>query len=269
MRGGGGMVAKPLVPPAGPEPVMRVTAVTKRYGERTVLDVERLDVLKGEVLALMGPSGSGKTTLLRILATLETPTTGQVSLDGAAWGPPNGAAGPVSPARLLAWRRRVTYVGQNPVLFSGTVFDNVNLPLAIRCRVGPGARAAVEEMLERVGLAALAAARTASLSAGEAQRVALARALVSRPDVLLLDEPTANLDPANVAVIEKTLIEAVEMWRPAVVLVTHNLFQARRLGRRTGLIVGGRLIELGETEAVFSYPQDARTASFVKGEMVF
>jgi tungstate transport system ATP-binding protein len=108
-----------------------------------------------------------------------------------------------------------------------------------------------------------------SLSAGEGQRVALARALVTRPDVLLLDEPTANLDPANVTIIEKALAQAMDTWQPAVLLVTHNLFQARRVARRTGLLVSGRLVEAGETAQVFERPADPRTAAFVRGEMVY
>ncbi|MCL6581523.1 MAG: ATP-binding cassette domain-containing protein, partial [Firmicutes bacterium] len=174
---------------------------------------------------------------------------------------------------LLAWRRSIGFVPHHPVLFTGTVRENVSLALELRDgRRRRGRRGGTEDetdaVLETVGLTSLAEAPSSSLSSGEAQRVALARALVTRPRVLFLDEPAANLDPANVAIIERSLADAVRSWRPAVVLVTHNLFQARRLAHRAGLIVGGELIELGETSQVFERPGDPRTAAFVRGEMV-
>jgi tungstate transport system ATP-binding protein len=101
------------------------------------------------------------------------------------------------------------------------------------------------------------------------QRVALARALVIRPRVLLLDEPTANLDPYNVGLIEQIIRNENAERGTTVVLVTHNVFQAHRLARRTGLLLGGRLVELDETERFFDAPADPRTAAFISGEMVY
>lgn len=248
--------------PAGDE-VMSVVGLKKSYGGRLVLDVDRLDVRRGEVLAVLGPSGAGKTTLLRLLATLEEPSAGEVRFGDLVW------AGRLSPADLLDWRRRLSFVPQNPVLFTGTVRFNVEMALALRGRDGPAASDEVEALLDRVGLLPLAGARAGSLSTGEAQRVCLARALVTRPDVLLFDEPTASLDPANVAIIEEALREAVRGWRPAVVIVTHNLFQARRVADRAALLVAGKLVEVGETDRLLDRPSDPRTAAFVRGEMVY
>lgn len=270
------------------DPVVAVSGLKKSYGDRLVLDVDRLDLRRGEMLAVMGPSGSGKTTLLRLLATLETPGAGEICWgklvfggDGAsglrgrrraaaaaASGAPDGQGG-LSAAELLAWRRRLAFVPQNPVLFTGRVADNVALGLGFRGLDGQVVKKAVADALNGLGLGAFAGATVDSLSAGEGQRVALARALVTRPDVLLLDEPTANLDPANVTIIEKALARAMDTWQPAVLLVTHNLFQARRVARRTGLLVSGRLVEVGETAQVFERPADPRTAAFVRGEMVY
>jgi tungstate transport system ATP-binding protein len=264
--------------------VVAVDGLRKTYGGRLVLDVERLDLQPGEILALMGPSGSGKTTLLRLLATLEEPDEGEVRFAGLVFRgrtslgssgrPPAGTgtvkeeAGGLSGSEILTWRRRLAFVSQNPVLFTGRVADNVSLGLNFRGLAGQAAKEAVEQALEGVGLEAFAGARVETLSAGEAQRVALARALVTRPQALFLDEPTANLDPANVNLIERALRKAVETWQPAVLFVTHDLFQARRVGRRCGVIVAGRLVETGETSSVFERPADPRTAAFVRGEMV-
>lgn len=270
-------------------PVMRARNLRVILGERFTLEVPRLDLLAGEVVSVMGPSGSGKTTLLRLLATLQRPSTGEVRFGELSWSAEAGNGSAVrrsNPRELLAWRRRMGFVPQNPVLFSGTVGENVALGLELRSRQrrrsGPGRpkpgpvdgssglmHDRVAEVLETVGLAALIGEPAASLSAGEAQRVALARALIHRPEVLFLDEPTANLDPANVAIIEQALAAAVAAWRPAVLLVTHNLFQARRVADRTGLLIGGKMIEFGPTRQVFEAPADPRTAAFVRGEMVF
>ncbi len=112
----------------------------------------------------------------------------------------------------------------------------------------------------------LSRARARTLSGGEAQRVALARALVLQPVALLLDEPTANLDPYNVSVIEDLVRAHGDM---TIVLITHNVFQAKRLADRVGLLLNGRLIELDETDRFFTHPIDPRTRSFVNGEMVY
>ncbi len=223
---------------------------------RTVLDVAALDVPAGKILAVVGPSGAGKSTLLRLLNFLEPPSAGRLSYAGA----------PVPAAPPLSLVRRVTTVFQRPVMLAGTVWDNVAYGLKLR---GLPPEPAVGAALARVGLAGLARHAARRLSGGEAQRVALARALVLQPEVLLLDEPTANLDPYNVGVIED-LVRAENAERgTTVVLVTHNVFQARRMAGRAALLLGGRLVEAGPTEAFFAQPNDPRTAAFVRGEMVY
>jgi tungstate transport system ATP-binding protein len=125
------------------------------------------------------------------------------------------------------------------------------------------------EALEVVGLSALARQSARTLSGGEAQRVALARALVLRPDVLLLDEPTANLDPYNIGVIEATVRRLNAEQGTTVVLVTHNVFQAHRLAHRMGLLLDGRLVEAADVRTFFESPRDPRTGAFVRGEMIY
>jgi tungstate transport system ATP-binding protein len=127
----------------------------------------------------------------------------------------------------------------------------------------------VTKALARVGLIDLAKAPARTLSGGEAQRVALARALVVEPKVLLLDEPTANLDPYNVKLIEQIVAEVNRESRTTVVLVTHNVFQAKRLANRVALLLEGQLIEITDTDTFFNAPCDPRTAAFVRGDMVY
>jgi tungstate transport system ATP-binding protein len=233
--------------------------LTQEYGGRRVLDLERLDIHCGEVLALVGPSGSGKSTLLRLLNFLEAPASGTIRFQGQALTHDRQAP--------LELRRRVTTVPQRPVLLSRTVWDNVCYGLQLRGE--RDGRSAVAEALEAVGLAALARQPARTLSGGEAQRVALARALVLRPDVLLLDEPTANLDPYNIGVIEATVRQLNAQRGTTVVLVTHNVFQAHRLAHRVGLLLDGRLVEVAEVKTFFESPNDPRTGAFVRGEMIY
>ena len=208
------------------------------------------------MLALVGPSGAGKSTLLRLLNFLETPPAGTITYDGH----------PLNGATPLDLRRQVTTVFQRPVLLRGTVRDNVAYGLGLR---GQRDHGLVHEIIGKVGLAELAHAQAHTLSGGEMQRVALARALVLRPRVLLLDEPTANLDPYNVGLIEEIVRTHNAESGTTVVLVTHNVFQAQRLADRVGFLLGGKLVEVAETRTFFESPRDPRTLAFVRGEMVY
>ncbi|MBI4787933.1 MAG: ATP-binding cassette domain-containing protein [Chloroflexi bacterium] len=237
-------------------PIYQISNLKQIYGERTVLDIDRLDIAPGEILGLVGPSGAGKSTLLRLLNFLESPTTGQIAFQNQ---PPNGSV-------PIAVRRQVTTVFQRPVLLRASVRANVAYGLGLR---GERASSRVDEMLARVGLDKLANAPATKLSGGEMQRVALARALVVEPKVLLLDEPSANLDPYNVGLIEEIVAQNNRERGTTVVVVTHNVFQAKRLAQRVGLMLGGRLIEIAETKQFFDSPTDPRTAAFVRGEMVY
>ena len=233
--------------------------VTKSYGGQQVLRVGRLDIPRGEVFAVVGPSGAGKSTLLRLLNFLEPPGAGELRFMGRKFGPRD----PVP----LDVRRRVTTVFQRPILLNRTVWANACLGLRLRGQLD--GQAQVETALSRVGLSSLARRRARTLSDGEAQRVALARALVLCPDVLLLDEPTANLDPYNVALIEEIVRGDNGVRGTSVVWVTHNIFQARRVADRVGLLLSGQVVEVAEAESFFEAPRDPRAAAFVRGEIVY
>jgi len=243
----------------GDDTLYAVRNVTKRYGDRTVLDVAHLDIRRGEILSIIGPSGMGKSTLLRLLNFLEPPTSGTIHFRGKTF---NG-----SQEVPLALRRRVTTVFQQPVLLRRSVEANVGYGLRLR---GESDRSEqIHAALEEVGLGGLARQPARTLSGGEAQRVALARAMILQPDALLLDEPTANLDPYNVGLIEQIVARLNRQHGTTIVLVTHNVFQARRLARRVALMLDGRIVESADAETFFESPSDPRTAAFVRGEMIY
>jgi tungstate transport system ATP-binding protein len=238
-------------------PAYSLEGLRKSYDGRTVVDIARLEVRGGEILALVGPSGAGKSTLLRLLNFLEPPTAGSLVYRGRSFGDDRVP---------ISVRREITTVFQRPALLRGSVRCNVAYGLGLRGRRDDRR---VEQMLTQVGLDGLAKAKAQRLSGGEMQRVALARALVIQPTVLLLDEPTANLDPYNVALIEDIVRQQNREAGTTVVLVTHNVFQARRLATRVGLMLSGQLIEIRSTQQFFDSPVDPRTAAFVRGEMVY
>jgi len=239
-------------------PVYQLTGVTKTYCARQVLSVEHLDVFKGEILTIVGPSGAGKSTLLRLLAFLEVPTAGAVHFMGMEFS--------IERDLPLHMRRRVTMVFQSPILLKRSV--RANVAYALRLRGRRHTSSAVDAVLDEIGLLSVAEEQAHTLSGGEAQRVALARAMILQPDVLLLDEPTANLDPYNVTLIE-TIMRRINEMGTTLVLVTHNVFQARRMAHRVALLLDRQIVEVGTPEAFFGSPSDHRTAAFVCGDMVY
>ena len=241
------------------EPIYQLRELVKGYGGRNVLEIGELDIRRGEILAIVGPSGAGKSTLLRLLNFLEPPSAGSISFLGRSYDETGRAP--------LEVRRRITTVAQRPVLLNRTVWRNVRFGLDIRGRRDGNGE--VSKALGQVGLQGLAQQQARTLSGGEAQRVALARALVLQPDVLLLDEPSANLDPFNVSQIESIVRQTNLENGTTIVLVTHNIFQARRLAHRTALLLEGRLTEVADTDRFFEEPGDPRTRAFVRGEMIY
>jgi tungstate transport system ATP-binding protein len=239
-----------------PTPLYTLTEVRHVYQTRSVLNIPQMTVASGDVLALVGPSGAGKSTLLRLLALLEAPTEGTVSL--------HLDEHPITYLTAsIVERRRLAMVFQRPSLLSRSVFDNVAYGLRLR---GIRDLQQVESLLEQVKLDHLAHKHVRTLSGGEAQRVALARALVLEPAILLLDEPTANLDPVNVGIIEGIIRE---LRGVTVTIVTHNIFQARRLGNRAALLMDGQLVEEAPIDQFFESPHDPRTAAFVSGRFIY
>ncbi|HET7009723.1 MAG TPA: ATP-binding cassette domain-containing protein [Anaerolineales bacterium] len=236
--------------------VYKASALRKDYGRAFTLAIDDLQVRRGEILGLVGPTGSGKSTLLRLLHLLEAPTSGELEFEGRRV---------VHPADLSI-RRRITMVFQRPQLLRGTVLDNVCYGGGLR---GLRDEEKAREILASLDLEHLADAPAFPLSGGEIQRVAVARSFALGCPVLLLDEPTANLDPAHVLLIERIILELREKASVTTVIVTHNLPQARRLADRVALLLEGRLVEVAETDAFFDRSQDPRTKAFLRGDMVW
>lgn len=229
--------------------------VQEKEGARVL---NRLDVTipDGEVTALVGPSGAGKTSLLRLLNRLDDPTSGTVLFGGR----------PVAELPVRELRRRVGFVFQAPVMFPGTVADNLRAAASLGAR--PGREAADErwitDLLETVELAPSYAGRDAGrLSGGEKQRVALARALATRPEVLLLDEPTAALDPEVAERLMSTIVRVSAENGHTVVMVTHRLAEARDFTTHTVMLEAGRLVEAGPTRALFERAEHERTRAYL------
>jgi tungstate transport system ATP-binding protein len=210
----------------------QLTSVRKRYGKRTALHVEELTIWPGRVYVLTGANGSGKTTLLSILAFLTRPEVGNVAFAGerVRW----------KQAELAALRKKVTLLHQAPYLFGGSVFSNIAFGLRLRNISADILRRTVAESLELVGLPGFAERNAAQLSGGETRRVALARALALKPEILLFDEPLANLDRHSSEVIER-LIADLPGRGTTVVVATHDFGQCDRVGGEVIHLVEGRL----------------------------
>ncbi len=215
----------------------------KEYSGRFVLNDITFSVHEGELFVLVGPNGSGKTTLLRILDLLEEPTSGKVIFNGE----------PVEYVKeRVNVRRKIGVVFQQTVLFGMSVYNNVSYPLKIR---GVNDKTEVEKkvrkVLEMVQLCGLEQKSALTLSGGEAQRVALAQALVTEPELLLLDEPTANLDPKNVSIVEEVLTQLNRENRTTIIMTTHNMFQAERLAKRVAVLNEGQIEAIGAFREIF------------------
>jgi len=234
--------------------------VKQIYEGREVLNVPSLEIQQGEVLGIVGPSGAGKSTLLRLLALLEAPAEGTVALN-------LGSETVTRETATIKQRRQIAMVFQRPALLSRSVRKNVAYGLRVRGETN--GRVRIDGVLDRVSMLPLADARPQTLSGGEMQRVAVARALVVEPKVLLLDEPTANLDPGNVRIIEELITEQNREHGTTIALVTHNIFQARRLATRVIFLMNGELVEVAPAEKFFHAPSDPRTEAFISGDLVY
>jgi len=235
--------------------MIRIEAVTKKSGDTEILKTISIRILKGEIFTLIGPSGSGKTTLLRLLNLLDTPTTGKIVFDGTDTSENEKVR--------LSVRRRMGMVFQKPAMLNTTVAENVAFGLKFRGVENSQIEKRVRATLDLVGLAAFSSRRAITLSGGEMQRVSIARAMVTEPDVLLLDEPTANLDPVSSEVIEDLILRINRELHTTIILSTHDMIQGQRLADRMGVIMDGRMAQVGTTNDIFYQPFGKDIARFV------
>jgi molybdate transport system ATP-binding protein len=221
------------------------------------LDVD-FKVESGEVVAVLGPNGAGKTSLLRGLAGLLPLGAGRVALDEVVLEEPARAV------RVPSERRPIGMVFQDYLLFPHlTVLENVAFGLRSRGTPGPEATATAHGWLERVGLAAEAQRKPASLSGGQAQRVALARALATNPALLLLDEPMAALDASSRVELRRDLRRHLESFRGVRLLVTHDPVEAMAMADRLVILEGGRVLQSGSPADVTQHPRSRYVADLV------
>lgn len=237
----------------GPVLPLRGTGLTIRRGGRALLDRVDITVEKGPLTVIMGPNGAGKSLLLRALATLIRPDEGFVTWAGSL------------PDRTRA--PRLGFVFQKPVMLRRSAIENVRYALKV-AGVARGERdRRAAEALESAGMAPLAAAPARVLSGGEQQRLAIARALATRPEVLLLDEPTANLDPAATQAIEAQ-VQAAHAAGTTVVFVTHDIGQARRLAAEVVFLHRGRIAERTPADRFFTEPSSEAAIAFIEGRLM-
>jgi tungstate transport system ATP-binding protein len=235
--------------------LIELKGISKQYGSQVVLEDINIEIKKNEIMVIMGHSGAGKTTLLRIMALLEPPSKGVYKYKG-------------NPVKINGFfRKKVTMVFQSPVMFRGSVYDNIAYGLKLRGIEKKEIRDKVRNVLSLVELEGTEKATARKLSGGEQQRVALARALVLEPELLLMDEPTTNLDPTNVALIERVIMELARKNNTTVVIATHNLFQAKRLADRVAHLYSGKLVEIGDADKIFENPGVEITQKFITGEL--
>lgn len=227
-----------------------ITLDALRYdaGDRTLIRDVSLRIEAGRRTLILGPNGAGKSVLMRLMHGLIEPSAGRI-----LW---NGGSG--RPAQAMVFQR--------PVMLRRSVLDNVIYALDLAGVPAAARRARALDVLERVGLTALADRPARVLSGGEQQRAALARAWALRPRVLFLDEPTASLDPGSAAEVER-LIRVVADEGCNIVMVTHHLGQARRLADDIVFVDAGRITEHTPVAEFFASPRSAEAGNYLRGEL--
>jgi polar amino acid transport system ATP-binding protein len=238
-------------------PSLDIADLRASYGATPVLDGISLSVGTGQILGLIGPSGSGKSTVLRILVGLLKPTSGVIRLDGV----------PVDYHRSADVRKvrdRLAIVFQQYNLFLNmTVLDNVTIaPIRIKKRPRAEIEEEAQRLLAKVGLADKLKAYPDELSGGQQQRVAIARALALKPEILLLDEITAALDPELVSEVLDT-IRVLAHEGMTMLIVSHEMGFIREVASNVALMANGRIVETGPPSQIFDSPREARSREFV------
>jgi polar amino acid transport system ATP-binding protein len=238
-------------------PFLDVQGLSASYGTVPVLDGVSVAVERGEMLGLIGPSGSGKSTLLRSLVGLLPPSAGTVSIDGTRIDYRDRK-------QIRAARDRFAIVFQQFNLFGNmTALDNVSIaPIKVKGRPKAEARREAERLLAKVGLSEKLGAYPDELSGGQQQRVAIARALALHPEILLLDEVTASLDPELVSEVLET-IRVLAAEGMTILIVSHEMSFIRSVSSKVAFMAAGRVVEIGGPNEIFDSPSEPRTRDFV------
>ncbi|MBO0805332.1 MAG: ectoine/hydroxyectoine ABC transporter ATP-binding protein EhuA [Nocardiopsaceae bacterium] len=257
----------PVAAPVGTDEKITFSKVAKRFGPKVVLQDLDLNVKVGERVTLIGPSGSGKTTILRLLMGLEQVTSGTIRVDGEYFShmERRGKLVPASEKHLRLARRRIGMVFQQYNLFPNmTVLRNITeAPVRVLGKSRADAEARARELLAMVGLEDCEGHRPHQLSGGMQQRVAIARALAMQPEVLLLDEVTAALDPELIGGVLNVLREIAATTDITMLIVTHEMRFAQDISDRVLMFDGGQVVEEAAPGKLFSDPDHERTRQFL------
>jgi tungstate transport system ATP-binding protein len=234
---------------------LQLIDLAKKYRDIKALKSVSLKLQGNKIIVILGVNGAGKTTLMRILAGLERPDSGQILFN-------NQNTAPTVLSRVS------TLVFQKTAMFTMNVYDNLAFGLKIRKVPKDEISKKVCDALETVGLSGFEKRRAKKLSGGEQQRLALARAFLLDSHILLLDEPTANLDPNSAIIIEKAIVSKKSSQR-IIIMATHNLNQARRMADEIVHIHNGEVVEVAKSEDFFESPKSEVTRKFINGELDF
>ena len=234
---------------------LRLEDIEKNYREVKALDDLTFKAEGGKVMVILGINGAGKTTLLRISAGLEKSDKGNIYFNDD----------PITDKNL---RQIATLVFQRTAMFSMSVYDNLAYGLRLRGKKDSEIKEKITKTLHEVGLDNFEKRKAKRTSGGEQQRIALARAFLLEPKILLLDEPTTNLDPRSAIIIEKAIMKR-KSRQNIIVIATHNLSQAKRLGDEIVHIHGGKIVEMGSAEELFGNPKNELTRKFINGELEY
>lgn len=227
-----------------------------------VLSNINFSVKKGECFVIIGPNGSGKTTLLRILGLLELPTQGQVLYN-------EKDLSKISRKKAVKFRRKFSFVRQKPVVRNTTVFNNVAYGLKVRGVKSVEYVKAVNEIIKFVGLNGMENKNARALSGGEMQRVAIAMNFIIDPEIYLLDEVSANLDPMNIKLLEDFIMKIKKDKEKTVIISTHDPLEAIKYADRIAVLREGQIAQIGTPMEIFTNPIDEFTALFVGYENIF
>lgn len=235
---------------------IKLDNLIREYEKRRVLDIPEHLIEKGSRTAIIGPNGAGKSTLLNIIGGLDKGYAGKVfyGMEGNDF------------SKIA---RKVTVVFQKPYLISTTVEKNIFYPMKIRGFSKEEQKTRTENFCQDLGLGPFRKQKSWKLSGGETQKVALARALAFGPELLLLDEPTANVDPATTGEIEKLLLKINKKENTTIIFITHNLAQAKRVCENVIFMHKGEIIESGYIESVFNNPREDVTRRFIEGDLIW
>lgn len=233
---------------------LQIKDLKKNYENQCALNINDLTIESSSSLGIIGSNGAGKSTLIKIIAGLIDASAGFVEYNNEKLS--------------TKVQQNMTLVFQKPYLLRTTVFNNIAYPLTIRKVKRDEIINRVKQVMKSMDIEYLQDQKAWTLSGGEAQKVALARAIVSRPSLLLLDEPTANIDPSSVLIMENAIRDFYKENNATIIIITHNLQQGKRLCKDIAFMHDGRIVEMNQVDRVFNNPHNQLTKKFIDGEIL-